>query len=243
MENTTQTNVAVIALTKKYKSQGIGFLLVVLLGSVGLVYSSLALAFILFLVEAVDGFFWVRHVLATNSDLFWSYYGFPPQYNILPFIAVIFACRFVGAIVSFFTVKGNNDKIDQLITSDLEPKQMLAGYKKYRNGKVVTALTTIGLIVLISGAVVYARIEQTKRFRREAFTSEDIQNSKLYKITCDSLNIYNSPNPNDVSLEYYEKSAIFQALKERNGFIYVGGTEDGRTVYGWLPLSGLRGVE
>lgn len=240
-----------ITLVRKYKNQGLGLVLTGLFGGLGLFYSTIIGGIIMLVVEFIIGYAMGKHVADVNNNLFWSYFGIRPEYNIAGYLIALAVIRVIGLIVSYVTVREHNAAIDNELISLSDPNHhevsnQLKEADEYVNSgddNIYTVIAvSISLIILVSVCIyLYNKPEKGLSNKQETFQSDDIGNNNTYKVKIDTAWIFYSPNRNDNSEFYYEKDMVFMAIKERNGFIYVSGNDNDnlRTVYGWLRLSDM----
>lgn len=241
-------------LMKKYKSQGIGFLLTGLLGSVGLFYSSITGAMIMMVIEFISSYLYVQYVI----NAFKLYYM--PNYHLGEFILFLIVLRIISFIITYSSIKEYNTRIDAEIlmlsesTEEKEKQEEVAkqlddanNYINYDKAKsdtrTGTIIVVVSFVVIITLILIISQNYNTHKLSEkiESPQPNDIENHDVYQIKSDSAWIYCTPNENDNSGSYYEKNMIFEAIKQRDSFIYISGSdgETHKTVYGWLKTSDL----
>jgi len=112
------TDLSLILLTRKYKSQASGFLLTLFFGGIGLFYSSFWGGLIIFIIEFITGFFMETHISEVNNSSYllgYLGYGYSHEYGLGPYLLMLLVCRVLGLIISYTFIEEGNKEIDEAI--------------------------------------------------------------------------------------------------------------------------------
>jgi hypothetical protein len=205
---------AIVAM-RKYKSQGVSFVLTGIFGGLGLLYASIIGGVIIFCLEFVIGYMLGQHIAeVTNSRLMFQSYGynFPFLYEINNFLYGLLGLRVIALIISYVSVSENNRNIDEQILalenkeqsdSGNELQQQLEDADRHiaqnRDKSLWPLFLSSGaFMALILGTAWYLYTEQANRkFVFDETLKKGEYTSDVEYAVEDTANVFDTPDPNN----------------------------------------------
>lgn len=137
----------------KYKDSGLGLVLTGVFGSVGLLYSSITAAIVVFILEAVLGYtLWV-YIQEVNSQLYiYRMMGISPVYHLGYYVLAFLGIRIVALLLSYYSVQEYNKKNDPDYQKPIASENVIHG-SSYVESQSTKPLIIIIYSIIFIGAI------------------------------------------------------------------------------------------
>lgn len=119
-------------LIKEYRNIGLGMFLAGVFGSIGLLYSSIIFAVVIFISEFIVGYLIANHIDEVNSQIVWRILKINPIYDLKGYLILIFGIRCTAIFLSYISINSHNGKLKNQI-EEVEFKETEIGKSEKQN--------------------------------------------------------------------------------------------------------------